>query len=106
MKPSVLLLPTALAACAAAQQKQDYFPVCSIDCLDKATEEATDCSTTDAVCICVQANYEAIYNSGVNCVLQACGPDEAIGTFPDRPPACFKSVLPTNTPPPLLFHMF
>ncbi|POR34793.1 Uncharacterized protein TPAR_05002 [Tolypocladium paradoxum] len=79
MKPTPFLLASALVGSVAAQSRQDYFPKCALDCLDIATTQATICSLDDAVCMCVQKNYEAIYNSGVNCVLQACGPDEAVG---------------------------
>ncbi|KND86890.1 hypothetical protein TOPH_08471 [Tolypocladium ophioglossoides CBS 100239] len=79
MKTTPFLLATALMGSVAAQSRQDYFPKCSLDCLSEAIKSATNCSLDDAVCMCVQKNYEAIYNAGVNCVLQACGPDEAVG---------------------------
>ncbi|KAF7554639.1 hypothetical protein G7Z17_g2786 [Cylindrodendrum hubeiense] len=79
MKPSVLILATLTTSFAAAEvMKEDYFPECSIECLNDGTEKATDCSTTDAVCWCVQSNYEAIYNQAVNCVMEECGADKAI----------------------------
>ncbi|KAH7163371.1 hypothetical protein B0J13DRAFT_518605 [Dactylonectria estremocensis] len=79
MRTSVFVLATVAAGLAGAEiKKEDYFPECSIDCLNDGTEQATDCSTTDAVCWCVQSNYEAIYNQAVNCVLTECGADEAI----------------------------
>lgn len=82
MRTSVFVLATVAAGLAGAEiKKEDYFPECSIDCLNDGTEQATDCSTTDAVCWCVQSNYEAIYNQAVNCVLTECGADEAIGMF-------------------------
>ncbi|KAH7022170.1 hypothetical protein EDB80DRAFT_805838 [Ilyonectria destructans] len=78
MKTSIFIL-TALATSftAAEVKKEDYFPECSIDCLNDGTEKATDCSTTDAVCWCVQSNYEAIYNQALACVLKECGADKA-----------------------------
>ncbi|KAK9439155.1 CFEM domain-containing protein [Metarhizium brunneum] len=79
MKSILLLLACAFTGSVVAQNRKDYFPECSLKCLDQATKQATDCSMDDAVCMCVQKNYEAIYNAGVNCVLQACGPDEAVG---------------------------
>nr|UUW20876.1 CFEM87 protein [Metarhizium anisopliae] len=79
MKSTLLLLACAFTGSVVAQNRKDYFPECSLKCLDQATKQATDCSMDDAVCMCVQKNYEAIYNAGVNCVLQACGPDEAVG---------------------------
>ncbi|KAK8924901.1 hypothetical protein MANI_001120 [Metarhizium anisopliae] len=79
MKSTLLLLACAFTGSVVAQNREDYFPECSLKCLDQATKQATDCSLDDAVCMCVQKNYEAIYNAGVNCVLQACGPDEAVG---------------------------
>ncbi|KPM38040.1 hypothetical protein AK830_g8542 [Neonectria ditissima] len=79
MKTTSLIL-TALATgfVVADVKKEDYFPECSIECLDEGTEKATDCSKSDAVCWCVQSNYEAIYNQAVNCVMEECGPDKAI----------------------------
>lgn len=79
MKSAIFLLASAFTAGVVAQNRQDYFPKCALDCLDKATKQATDCSLDDAVCMCVQKNYEAIYNAGVNCVLSDCGPDDAVG---------------------------
>ncbi|KAF5125688.1 hypothetical protein E5D57_010378 [Metarhizium anisopliae] len=79
MKSTLLLLACAFTSSVVAQNRKDYFPECSLKCLDQATKQATDCSMDNAVCMCVQKNYEAIYNAGVNCVLQACGPDEAVG---------------------------
>lgn len=79
MKTTTLLVAASVAGVVAAQSLSDYFPKCSIDCLEEATKEATNCSTTDAVCFCVQKNYEAIYNSGLACVLKDCGNDVAVG---------------------------
>lgn len=83
MKTTTFLVVASMAGAAAAQSLTDYFPKCSIDCLEDATEKATDCSTTDAVCFCVQSNYEAIYNSGLPCVLKDCGNDVAVGKIQD-----------------------
>lgn len=81
MKSNFFLLACVMTGSVVAQNRKDYFPQCALKCLDQATKQATDCSLDDAVCMCVQKNYEAIYNAGVNCVLQDCGPDEAVGTF-------------------------
>ncbi|KAK7431610.1 hypothetical protein QQZ08_001828 [Neonectria magnoliae] len=79
MKTSVLVLAALAAGFAVADvKKEDYFPECSIECLNEGTEKATDCSTSDAVCWCVQSNYEAIYDQAVNCVMEECGADKAI----------------------------
>jgi hypothetical protein len=78
---STLVLLAGLASSVVAQNRPDFFPDCSLDCLDAAVEDATDCSNDDAWCQCIQSNYEAIYDSGVNCVMQECGPDTAIGKF-------------------------
>ncbi|KXH36349.1 hypothetical protein CNYM01_10792 [Colletotrichum nymphaeae SA-01] len=80
MKYSYILLAT--AGLAAAQQKfTDVVPKCSIECLTKAVKDGTKCSSIDdSACICEADNYRSIYTVGVNCVLQACGSDVAIGT--------------------------
>ncbi|UKZ61820.1 uncharacterized protein TrAtP1_003079 [Trichoderma atroviride] len=78
MKTTTLLAAASVAGVVAAQSLSDYFPKCSVDCLEEATKQATSCSTTDAVCFCVQSNYEAIYNSGLACVLKDCGNDVAV----------------------------
>lgn len=62
----------------AAQNRADFLPECSLKCLDDATQKVTSCALDDAVCWCVQKNYEDIYNQGVACVLDACGSDKAI----------------------------
>jgi hypothetical protein len=82
MKTTALLLTVSMAGAVVAQSLSDFFPDCSLDCLEEATKKATDCSTTDAVCFCVQSNYEAIYNQGLPCVLKACGPDVSVGKVP------------------------
>jgi hypothetical protein len=82
MKTAALFVAASMAGAVAAQSLTDYFPKCSIDCLEDATKEATSCSVTDAVCFCVQSNYEAIYNSGLACVLKDCGNDVAVGKVP------------------------
>jgi hypothetical protein len=74
----VFAATVALSGFASAQKKSDYFPECSLDCLNDATKKATDCDLEDAVCWCVQANYEAIYTAGYACVIKACGNDVAI----------------------------
>lgn len=81
MKSTLVLILSALAATSVAQDRKDYFPECSMKCLDDAIKKATNCSLDDAVCMCVQKNYEDIYNQGVNCVMQACGPDDSIGMY-------------------------
>ncbi|KAK1445788.1 hypothetical protein CMEL01_10031 [Colletotrichum melonis] len=79
MKCSYVLLAT--AGLAMAQQKfTDVVPKCSIECLTKAVKDGTKCSSIDdSACICEADNYRSIYTVGVNCVLQACGSDVAIG---------------------------
>ncbi|OHF02906.1 hypothetical protein CORC01_01664 [Colletotrichum orchidophilum] len=79
MKYAYFLLAT--AGLAAAQQKfSDVVPKCSIDCLTQAVKDGTKCSSIDdSACICEADNYRSIYSVGVNCVLQACGSDVAIG---------------------------
>lgn len=80
MKSSMFILTVLATSFTAAEvKKEDYFPECSIDCLNDGTEKATDCSATDAVCWCVQSNYEAIYNQALACVLKECGADKATG---------------------------
>ncbi|CAG9978261.1 unnamed protein product [Clonostachys byssicola] len=71
MKASILIV--AALSLVSGQKKEDYFPECSLNCLNDGTKKATDCSLTDAVCWCVQSNYEAIYDAAVSCVMAACG---------------------------------
>ncbi|KAK5996836.1 hypothetical protein PT974_02181 [Cladobotryum mycophilum] len=79
MKVSPLILVATLFGSAIAQNRADFLPSCSLKCLDNATQKTTNCALDDAVCWCVQKNYEAIYNSALACVLQACGPDVSVG---------------------------
>ncbi|KAH6876630.1 hypothetical protein B0T10DRAFT_197715 [Thelonectria olida] len=79
MRTSTLVIATIVSCLVAAKvELKDYFPECSIDCLETGTEKATDCELDDAVCWCVQSNYEAIYNQALNCVMEECGADKAI----------------------------
>ncbi|KAL7948780.1 hypothetical protein V8C42DRAFT_312312 [Trichoderma barbatum] len=78
MKTTSFLLAASMAGAVVAQKLGDYFPECSLDCLEQGTTSATDCSLTDAVCFCVQSNYEAIYTAELSCVLKACGPDVSV----------------------------
>lgn len=91
MKVSPLVLAAAIAGSAVAQQRSEYFPKCALDCLDQGTKKATDCSLDDAVCWCVQKNYENIYDASLACVLKDCGADKSVGTFsyPKSHPNCF-----------------
>ncbi|CAG9940155.1 unnamed protein product [Clonostachys rosea f. rosea IK726] len=78
MKASILIV--AALSLVSGQKKEDYFPECSLNCLNDGTKKATDCSLTDAVCWCVQSNYEAIYDAAVSCVMAACGAGVSVGT--------------------------
>ncbi|UKZ83211.1 hypothetical protein TrVFT333_011016 [Trichoderma virens FT-333] len=78
MKAASILIAASMAGAVAAQKLSDYFPECSISCLEQGTTSATDCSLNDAVCFCVQSNYEAIYNAELSCVLKACGADVSV----------------------------
>ncbi|SPO02442.1 uncharacterized protein DNG_05115 [Cephalotrichum gorgonifer] len=85
---SITLLIT-VTAVAAAQKATDYFPECSIDCLEESVSAVSDCSFDDAWCICVQSTYEAITAHGTSCVMQACGSDVAVGeVLPAAIPYC------------------
>lgn len=77
MKSVSLLL--AAAALVAAQKAEDYFPECSIDCLEDSVSAVSECTFDDAWCICVQATYEAITAHGTSCVMKECGADVAVG---------------------------
>ncbi|KAL8401200.1 hypothetical protein RB596_008119 [Gaeumannomyces avenae] len=87
MKAAILL---AVATLVLAQDITKYVPTCSFKCLQEAVTSATKCQPLDGKCICDRPNFEAIYNSGNACVLQACGSDTAISMYaapPTRPPA-------------------
>lgn len=73
MKTAVLTFAAVAAQLVAAQSRADYFPSCALDCLAKGTTDATNCAADDAWCWCIQANYEAIYDSSQLCVLNDCG---------------------------------
>ncbi|KAL8401201.1 hypothetical protein RB596_008119 [Gaeumannomyces avenae] len=75
MKAAILL---AVATLVLAQDITKYVPTCSFKCLQEAVTSATKCQPLDGKCICDRPNFEAIYNSGNACVLQACGSDTAI----------------------------
>jgi hypothetical protein len=79
---TIILTAVALVS---AQALDSYFPSCSVQCLNDAVKTATPCGLTDGQCICIRANYEAIYNSGTPCVIQACGADTAVGEYKLRP---------------------
>lgn len=75
MKAAILL---ATATLVLAQDITKYVPSCSLKCLQEAVMSATKCQPLDGKCICDRPNFEAIYNSGTACVLQACGSDTSI----------------------------
>ncbi|PKK46537.1 hypothetical protein CI102_8258 [Trichoderma harzianum] len=79
MKTTSFLLAASMAGAVVAQKLSDYFPECSLNCLEHGTTSATDCTLGDAVCFCVQSNYEAIYNAELSCVLKDCGADVSVG---------------------------
>ncbi|KAK3303905.1 uncharacterized protein B0T15DRAFT_512124 [Chaetomium strumarium] len=75
-----LLSAAAIAMSAAAESLSTYMPACSVDCLTAAISTATTCKGPDDLeCFCIAENYRAIYDSGVACVLQACGSDVSVG---------------------------
>lgn len=78
MKVATIAVVASSICSVAAQNRADFLPECSLKCLDDATKKVTNCALDDAVCWCVQSNYEDIYNNGVACVLDACGSDKAI----------------------------
>ncbi|CAM1501486.1 Fc.00g034700.m01.CDS01 [Cosmosporella sp. VM-42] len=89
MKTIILTFATIAAQLVAAQDRADYFPECSLDCLDQGTKDATNCSLDDAWCWCIQSNYEAIYNSATVCVINECGAIEAVNdVLPAAIPFC------------------
>ncbi|KAL2131959.1 hypothetical protein VTI74DRAFT_4414 [Chaetomium olivicolor] len=80
MKYFGALLAAAAVVSVAAESISDYIPACAVSCLTTAIGAATKCKgPTDLECFCVVENYRAIYDSGVSCVLQACGNDVSVG---------------------------
>ncbi|KXX73770.1 putative GPI-anchored protein 7 [Madurella mycetomatis] len=77
---AVLVAAAAFFVSGAAETINDYLPECAIDCINTAIGDATTCGGPDDLeCFCIADNYRAIYTSGVNCVLQACGNDVSVG---------------------------
>lgn len=72
---------TLVVGLTAAQSLGGSVPACAIPCLTAATTAATTCSVTDAACQCKVDNYKAIYVAALNCVLDNCGADVALGKF-------------------------
>lgn len=68
----------ALAAVARAQTLGDV-PKCAIPCLDEAIKSETTCAIEDLACVC--ENFSAIQGVATGCVLEACGPEVAVGKF-------------------------
>ncbi|KAL8372484.1 hypothetical protein RB595_002017 [Gaeumannomyces hyphopodioides] len=107
MKAAIFL---ATATLVLAQDIAKYVPSCSLKCLQDAMTSATKCQPLDGKCICDRPNFEAIYNSGTACVLQACGSDTSLtqvlpGTYKyceDVLAGASSSsvVAPTGTPSP------
>jgi hypothetical protein len=79
MKTFVLTMAAMAAHLVLAQDRADYFPKCSLECLNDATTEATNCALDDGWCWCIQSNYEAIYRKGTLCIVNTCGADVALG---------------------------
>ncbi|KAL1862783.1 hypothetical protein VTK73DRAFT_6642 [Phialemonium thermophilum] len=75
-------VPTLLLAAglAAAQSLTDFFPQCSIKCLEDGVKDATDCSIDDGVCMCIFDNYAAAVDDATQCVLSTCGNEVAVNT--------------------------
>ncbi|TPX14718.1 uncharacterized protein E0L32_005113 [Thyridium curvatum] len=57
---------------------KDYFPQCSITCLENGARSSTTCDPSDGVCVCVFDNYVKIVDAATACVMQACGSDVAV----------------------------
>ncbi|KAJ9148321.1 hypothetical protein NKR23_g5205 [Pleurostoma richardsiae] len=84
-----LALVLAAAGLVASQSIDQYFPSCSVDCLEKGVADASDCNVEDAWCICVYDTYVAVVNAATSCVIQECGADVATGeVLPAAVPYC------------------
>ncbi|KAK3298095.1 uncharacterized protein B0H64DRAFT_137631 [Chaetomium fimeti] len=80
MKCFPLFLSAVAVVCAAADSLSTYIPKCAVGCLTTAIDTVTSCKgPEDLECFCIADNYRAIYDSGVACVLQACGNDVSVG---------------------------
>ncbi|KAK4078210.1 uncharacterized protein Triagg1_3226 [Trichoderma aggressivum f. europaeum] len=70
----------AFAAFAAAVYGQtiDDIPACAQPCIQNAIASATTCAAADYACACSDANFANVESASINCVVAACGADEAI----------------------------
>jgi hypothetical protein len=73
------LVAIAFAAAVSAQSRSD-IPECAIGCLDDVIKSKTSCSTDDYGCVC--KNFESLQGDATPCVLEKCGADTALSTFP------------------------
>ncbi|KAL7927009.1 hypothetical protein ACQKWADRAFT_308931 [Trichoderma austrokoningii] len=54
------------------------IPSCAIPCIEGAITSSTTCSATDFACACEPANFQAIEDASLDCVVADCGADVAI----------------------------
>jgi hypothetical protein len=87
MKYSAVIV-AALAAAASAQDIS-IFPSCSLPCIMDAISKATNCQTTDFVCVC--KNMDALTSAATGCVVDKCGIDVATGMFLLTDPCVFRT---------------
>ncbi|KAK3988931.1 hypothetical protein QBC44DRAFT_328456 [Cladorrhinum sp. PSN332] len=100
MKFFAALVATAALVSAQSSSKslKDYVPECAYKCLDDARAAATTCKDdTELECFCVLENYRAIYDSGVGCVLLACGNDVSTGEVLPAVIGMCEEVAPTTS---------
>lgn len=76
MKYSYAVLAT--AGLVAAQNPEDFFPACAIQCIADAAAQVTDCGD-DFACRCTPENQGAISSAATQCVISACGIAVAAG---------------------------
>lgn len=77
MKSTALILAAFGLKAIAGQEITDYFPECSVDCINDVLYTSTSCSEGDLVCLCLHSNQYKIYAAAQECAIAACGFDVA-----------------------------
>ncbi|KAK3080495.1 hypothetical protein LTS18_000814 [Coniosporium uncinatum] len=85
------LLLTTLLASLTASQDLSAFPECSLQCF--ATHvPATGCALTDVLCQCTAPAKDQITRAVTPCVIEACGPVDAVKVQPATQAACERAL--------------
>ncbi|TAQ86100.1 hypothetical protein B7494_g5576 [Chlorociboria aeruginascens] len=75
----------------------DAIPTCAQSCIVAAVKSATNCGLSDILCQCESENTNAIADAAENCVVSACGIEQALALLDDSKAICASASADAST---------